>query len=66
MVIDNADNNSEFFEAQVEHLQPPPLAASKTTLKKLAAYIPRCTHGSILVTSRSKEAAVNFAIQRVL
>jgi hypothetical protein len=64
MVIDNADNNSEFFETDEELLHLPLLAGSQTTLKKLAAYVPSCTHGSILVTSRNKEAAVNFAIQK--
>jgi hypothetical protein len=64
MVIDNADNNAEFFETGKEPLHLPLLAGGKTTLKKLAAYVPSCTNGSILVTSRNKETAVNFAIKK--
>ncbi|KAH8661696.1 hypothetical protein BGZ60DRAFT_91061 [Tricladium varicosporioides] len=64
MVIDNADNNSDFFDTEEGKFHPPPPTGDKTTVKKLASYIPRCPHGSILVTSRNKEVAINFAIQK--
>jgi tetratricopeptide (TPR) repeat protein len=61
MVIDNADNTSYFFKTRADQddgTEPP---NNDSLQKKLGHYIPKCNHGSILVTTRNKEAAVKFA-----
>jgi tetratricopeptide (TPR) repeat protein len=60
MVIDNADNEAAFFETGS---QPTGLPADVTKKKPLKYYIPRCTHGSVLVTTRDKAVAVSFTGQ---
>ena len=60
MVIDNADNEAAFFETES---QSTGLPADITKKKPLKHYIPQCTHGSILVTTRDKAVAVNFTGQ---
>jgi Tetratricopeptide repeat len=52
MVIDNADDTQVFFGSphQLEKDGTPAQAAN------LARYLPECPHGSILVTSRNKQA----------
>ena len=57
MVIDNVDNVETFFPSrkrQRDELPGEPLTS-------LAAYVPQSRNGSILVTSRSKEAASRLA-----
>lgn len=50
MVIDNADDTEVFFGKQ-------PKATSASRLEEdLGIYIPECTHGSILITTRNKQA----------
>lgn len=49
MVLDNADDGRVFFEKRADNRQP------------LAGYLPQAEHGSILVTSRSRDAAARLA-----
>jgi tetratricopeptide (TPR) repeat protein len=60
MIIDNADNEAAFFEVGS---QLSGLSADGMKKKPLDYYIPRCIHGSVLVTTRDKAVAVNFTRQ---
>jgi tetratricopeptide (TPR) repeat protein len=53
MVIDNADDTQLFFQLQQQNADP--------TLEKLGRYIPESAHGSILVTTRNKQAGLRLA-----
>jgi tetratricopeptide (TPR) repeat protein len=53
MVVDNADDTQLFFGKQQE---TPSLPHGR-----LSRYIPECAHGSILVTTRNKQAGSRFA-----
>lgn len=53
MIIDNADDGEVFFD----------WAGSGSTLSK---YIPDCSHGALLVTTRNKNVGVNFTKGRGL
>jgi tetratricopeptide (TPR) repeat protein len=61
MVIDNADNTGDFFKTGADHYDGADPPSNGAIQKKLGHYIPKCNHGSILVTTRNKEAAVKFA-----
>jgi hypothetical protein len=52
MVIDNADDTQLFFQLQQEN--------ADLTREKLGRYIPECAHGSILVTTRNKQAGLRL------
>lgn len=52
LVLDNVDDASFLLDAQA--------IKSTTTAKPLREYLPHCDHGSILVTSRNKEAALQL------
>ncbi|KAF2008302.1 hypothetical protein BU24DRAFT_138403, partial [Aaosphaeria arxii CBS 175.79] len=56
LVLDNVDDASFLLEAQP--------ASSKTAARPLREYLPYCEHGSILVTTRNKEAALQLVEQR--
>ncbi|KAF2010518.1 hypothetical protein BU24DRAFT_436620 [Aaosphaeria arxii CBS 175.79] len=56
LVLDNVDDASFLLEAQP--------ASSKTAARSLREYLPHCEHGSMLITSRSKEAALQLVEQR--
>ncbi|KAF2008328.1 putative kinesin [Aaosphaeria arxii CBS 175.79] len=56
LVLDNVDDASFLLEAQP--------ASSKTAARPLREYLPHCEHGSMLITSRSKEAARKLVEQR--
>ncbi|RKK27668.1 hypothetical protein BFJ66_g16550 [Fusarium oxysporum f. sp. cepae] len=53
MVIDNADDTQIFFHLQQETVRP--------QCERLGHYIPECAHGSILVTTRNKQAGSRLA-----
>lgn len=58
MVIDNADNTELFFNL---HDQCDASASAHPDGQGyLRRYLPQCTHGSILVTSRNKQTAIRF------
>lgn len=49
MIIDNADDIDMFYGTK-----------DQCSLKGLAQYIPKCSHGSVLITTRNKQLAVEF------
>ncbi len=57
MVLDNADNAQLFFPPP----QEPPKMGSVNQEDDLGQYIPECPHGSILVTTRNKQAGLKLA-----
>ncbi|KAI9760923.1 MAG: hypothetical protein M1835_000077, partial [Candelina submexicana] len=64
MIIDNADDNEMFFgpnEGRHQH------ASSKESITaKLASYLPVCSHGTVLTTTRFKHVGVNLTIGRLV
>ncbi|KAI5460666.1 hypothetical protein BGZ63DRAFT_488681 [Mariannaea sp. PMI_226] len=61
MVIDNADDTELFFRDQGEE---GPLETSTTATHRdhgLGRYIPECRHGSIIITTRSKQTGLRLA-----
>lgn len=57
MVIDNADDAELFFPPHREQKN----ARSGAQEKYLGQYVPECAHGSILITSRNKQAGQKLA-----
>lgn len=53
MIIDNADDNELFFSSGADDTGMP-------SERGLCQYIPRCTHGTILMTTRTKKAGLNL------
>ncbi|KAH6866069.1 P-loop containing nucleoside triphosphate hydrolase protein, partial [Thelonectria olida] len=60
MVIDNADETELFFPSHQDRDKTGP-SNSKVKEGNLGRYIPVCSHGSILITSRNKQAAFDLA-----
>ncbi|CAH0028383.1 unnamed protein product [Clonostachys rhizophaga] len=60
MVIDNADDTELFFRSQQDK---PSVTATASSHREdeLGCYIPDCRHGSILVTTRNKQAGLKLA-----
>ncbi|KAF1970583.1 putative kinesin [Bimuria novae-zelandiae CBS 107.79] len=56
LVLDNVDDASFLLDAES--------ASSQTAARPLREYLPHCEHGSMLITSRSKEAARKLVEQR--
>ena len=59
LILDNADDYEMFFgppKAKANRPHSTPLGADG----QLGGYIPECSHGSILVTTRNKQAAVKL------
>uniref|UniRef100_A0A8H7N403 Nucleoside phosphorylase domain-containing protein n=1 Tax=Bionectria ochroleuca TaxID=29856 RepID=A0A8H7N403_BIOOC len=54
MILDNADDAELFFG------QPSETVIDITEPKNLAHYLPECPHGSLLITTRNKQAAVRL------
>nr|XP_036579199.1 Nephrocystin-3-like protein 3 [Colletotrichum truncatum]KAF6786685.1 Nephrocystin-3-like protein 3 [Colletotrichum truncatum] len=54
LVIDNADDTQVFFPTNSVHI-------TNTTDSGVGRFIPDCAHGSILITTRNKQAAVDLA-----
>ncbi|CAM1505177.1 Fc.00g108140.m01.CDS01 [Cosmosporella sp. VM-42] len=61
MVIDNADDTHLFVRSQQEVNQSNLPSSAIDTAGNLGRYIPSCSHGSILITSRNKQAALRLA-----
>jgi hypothetical protein len=58
MVIDNADDKELFFGSPADS----PSGGGASSYKgKLGRYIPECTRGSILITTRNKQAGLSLA-----
>jgi tetratricopeptide (TPR) repeat protein len=66
MVIDNADDSADFFKTGTDQQHGSEVQTDSAIRPKLNHYIPKCTHGSILVTTRSKETAFKFANQGLI
>jgi tetratricopeptide (TPR) repeat protein len=56
LVLDNVDDAGFLFDTQA--------TTSKMAAKPLHEYLPYCAHGSVLVTTRNKEAALQLVEQR--
>jgi len=64
MIIDNADDYEMFFDSS-EFRRNQPEGTNEPTLKpNLGRYIPECSHGSILITTRNKQAGVKLTKNR--
>lgn len=61
MVIDSADDTEIFFSSSQDVAQQAGQASRYASKDKLGRYLPECSHGSILVTTRNKQAGVRFA-----
>jgi Tetratricopeptide repeat len=60
MILDNADDTEIFFSPS-DITSPEPARTDRHASKAyLARYIPECSHGSILVTTRNKETGVRL------
>ena len=60
MILDNADDTEIFFSSS-EVTSPKPAGTDRIASKgNLARYIPECSHGSILVTTKNKETGVRL------
>ena len=60
MVIDNADSTEMFFNCGEAGLQRSEGDHSLRREETLGRYIPECSHGSILLTTRNRQAGVKF------
>ncbi|KAF6842214.1 kinesin light chain [Colletotrichum musicola] len=60
MVIDNADNKELFFPPELEDASTSRNTTTKSS-SRLGDYLPNCSHGSILITTRDKKAASMFS-----
>jgi hypothetical protein len=56
LVLDNVDDAGFLFDTQA--------TTSKIAAKPLHEYLPCCAHGSVIVTTRNKEAALQLVEQR--
>ena len=56
LILDNADDVNIMYGS--------PESDDKTSLTRLATYIPRCSNGSILLTTRTRKVAGKFAPMR--
>ncbi|WYZ43693.1 hypothetical protein EsH8_VII_000129 [Colletotrichum jinshuiense] len=63
MVIDNADDTELFFPSEGDHSNQAPHREDDQS-GSLGRYIPKCRHGSILVTTRNKQTGSRFASGR--
>ena len=60
MVIDNADDMQLFFGASADPSSGS-VSAESRHVGKLERYIPECAHGSLLITTRNKQAGLRLA-----
>jgi hypothetical protein len=60
MIIDNADDTEMFFSSSEATSQKPEGANRLALEGNLGRYIPECSHGSILVTTRNKQTGVRI------
>ncbi|KAK0729439.1 hypothetical protein B0H67DRAFT_479222 [Lasiosphaeris hirsuta] len=57
MVIDNADDTQVFFGQPTEPIK----TGTSSPDRNLARYLPECTHGAILVTTRNRQTGLRLA-----
>ncbi|KAF2688898.1 TPR-like protein [Lentithecium fluviatile CBS 122367] len=63
LVLDNVDDGRFLFDSQANG-QGQPADGSRTAFRPLRTYLPRCERGSILITTRNKEAALTLVENR--
>jgi hypothetical protein len=64
MIIDNADDCEMFFDSSEVRCDQPE-GTNRLTLKpNLGRYIPECSHGLILITTRNKQAGIKLTKSR--
>lgn len=61
MVVDNADETELFFHSPQDGRASAAAIAAPHVKNKLGYYIPECMHGSILITTRNKQAGLRLA-----
>ncbi|KAH7123390.1 hypothetical protein B0J13DRAFT_153463 [Dactylonectria estremocensis] len=61
MVIDNADDTELFFRSQQGGDKAHPSPSPTNAEGNLSRYIPKCAYGSILITTRNKQAGLRLA-----
>ncbi|KAI9663648.1 MAG: hypothetical protein M1821_007138 [Bathelium mastoideum] len=61
MIVDNADDADLFFHSENPHSRP-----SYRDEHRLAEYLPQCTHGAILFTTRDQHAGAELAFHQDL
>jgi len=64
MIIDNADDCEMFFNSSEVRCNRLEGTNQPTLNPNLGPYIPECSHGSILITSRNKQAAIKLTKNR--
>lgn len=66
MIIDNADDSEVFFKPEKRELSTSGAMTQTPSGVGLGSYIPECSHGSILVTTRNKQAGIKLTRNRDL
>jgi len=66
MVIDNADDSEVFFRNNECESSSSESMGQTPSQTGLGSYIPQCSHGSILVTTRNKQAGIKLTRNRDL
>ena len=64
LIIDNADDSHIFFKAAEGEPQSLHYTDDQAVKPLLGRYIPACSHGSILITTRNKQAGVKLTGNR--
>jgi hypothetical protein len=64
MITDNADDCEMFFDSSELRGNQPEGTNQPTLKSNLGRYIPECSHGSILITTRNKQAGVKLTKNR--
>ncbi|KAH7134414.1 P-loop containing nucleoside triphosphate hydrolase protein [Dactylonectria macrodidyma] len=61
MVLDNADDTELFFGSE-QHLDEATTSATTNNSERvLGRYLPECSHGSLLITTRNKQAGLRLS-----
>jgi hypothetical protein len=64
MIIDNADDCEMFFDSSEVRCNQPEGTNRPTLKPNLGRYIPECSNGSILITTRNKQAGIKLTKNR--
>ncbi len=64
MIIDNADDCDVFFDSSEVRCNQPEGTNRAILNPNLGRYIPECSHGSILITTRNKQAGIKLTKNR--
>ena len=66
MIIDNADDTEMFFSSSEAAVQKPEDPNRLALKGNLGRYIPECSHGALLVTTRNKQTGIKLTRGRSL